>query len=164
MLEDSCESRRVAGGRALMTIPHLVFFFLCVIIHFDVKVQGTWSRGWGLFYEHLAQSRIFDPAQKATYSKIHWYPPTHPSIKSKSADLGGICKKVVITTGIQPTSKYSSRMRTTRFLGTGEGRCMVPGGGMVPGWRVWCRGSPSLWTDWQTRVKTLPSRNFVCGR
>ena len=25
-------------------------------------------------------------------------------------------------------------------------------------------GYTSLWTEWQTGVKTLPSRNFVCGR
>ena len=109
------------------------FFFLCVIIHFDVKVQGTREWGLGLFYEQLAQSRIFDPAQKATYSEIHWYSPTHPSIKSKKC---GPRRKLSLQQEFNQQASILVGCVPPAFWVRGElGRCMVPGGGMVPGWR-----------------------------
>ena len=49
-----------------------------------------------------------------------------------------------------------------------------PGGGHGPPWiRYWCpplhhtpftMHAPPLWTEWQTLVKTLLSRNYCCGR
>ena len=52
MLEDSCESRRVAGGEDTHDNTASRVFFLCVIIHFDVKVHAIlhtlWYRGLGV--------------------------------------------------------------------------------------------------------------------
>ena len=51
----------------------------------------------------------------------------------------------------------SSRMHAARFGSSGVlrgwGKVMIPG--------VWSQGVHPLWTDWQTRLKTLPSGNFV---
>ena len=59
-------------------------------------------------------------------------------------------------------------MRTARFCGFGAGGTVLGGygpGEYGPGEH--CEKAlppPPPWTEWQTPVKTLPSRNFVCGR
>ena len=94
---------------------------------------------------------------------------------------------------LQRTSKHSSRTRTARFPSSGEclpnaplPRCRPPTPlnakigrspwrqnplpHPTPGGRPTMNADPprqtpsSLWTDRQTGVKTLPSRNLVCGR
>ena len=61
------------------------------------------------------------------------------------------------------TRKHSSRMRTARFCGSGGG--LLPGS-LVRGRGYGPRGCMALPppVNRQTHVKTLPSRNFVCGR
>ena len=70
------------------------------------------------------------------------------------------------------TRLHSSRMLTARLLTVSQhalrkrvsaqrGGCL-PGGDVCPGGGVVC-GSPQLWTEWQTGVKTLPCPDFVAG-
>ena len=92
-----------------------------------------------------------------------WRPPCKVNKWNKAlVNRRGIAKGNILRTRM-----HSSRMRTvrssSRLLG---GRCLPGEGGGVSQHALGQNPSPSPspWTEWLTGVKTLPFRNFVCGR
>ena len=88
--------------------------------------------------------------------------------------LNGLCKHDMNFWKEKVTRMHSSRMRTVRcsgrWGGVWGGVCLggcMPRGGCLPRGGGDCLGVDvhlPLWTESQTGVKTLPFRNFVCGR
>ena len=138
MQEDSCENRRVAGGRAVMTSR--VFFSCASLFISMLKYRELGSGGWGSFTSSWRKVEFLILHRRPLTVK---YIGTHPSIDKikKVRTSEESVRKLSLQQEFNQQASILVGCVTPAFWVRGElGRCMVPGGGMVPGWRVWCRG------------------------